>query len=275
MTKMAIDKLIPNDTRVQYSSAQIRGKSYGYMLGEPQGQPLDTILLMHGFPDLGFGWRYQIPHLMSLGYRVIVPDMIGFGRTDAPMALEAYSHASVAEDMKELLKQIMGESQQVIIGGHDWGGCIVWDMAQRYPQLVKAVFSVCTPIPEPEDTYVPLEDDIAAGKQTNFKYKLQFKGFELESHVQGSEKLHQFFNAAYDGKTAAGEHGVSADNGIILDKLPLMKQSELVSEDEVAYYAAQYMSHEAPQLRGPLNWYRVDKLNWESEIDLKGMEKTR
>ena len=269
VTKMATEKLLPNDTRVRYASTQIRGKTYGYMLGEPDEQPLDTILLMHGFPDLGFGWRYQIPHLMSLGYRVLVPDMVGYGRTDAPMELEAYSHASVAEDMKELVKQITGESQQVIIGGHDWGGRIVWDMAQRYPQLVKAVFSVCTPIPEPEDTYVSLEDDIAAGRQANFKYQLQFKGTDLESHVQGTEKLRQFFNAVYNGKTAAGEYGVSADTGIIIDRLPLIKQSELVSENEVAHYAAQYMLRDAPPLRGPLSWYRVHKLNWENQIELK------
>jgi pimeloyl-ACP methyl ester carboxylesterase len=71
---MAPDKLVPNDSRVKQETAQIRGKTYKYIVGEPEGTPLETMVLIHGFPDLGFGWRYQVPHFMSLGFRVIVPD---------------------------------------------------------------------------------------------------------------------------------------------------------------------------------------------------------
>lgn len=41
----------------------------------------DAIILLHGFPDLWYGWRYQIPYLVSKGYRVITPDLRGYGQT--------------------------------------------------------------------------------------------------------------------------------------------------------------------------------------------------
>lgn len=71
---MPVDKLRPNDPRVQSLTANVRGKTYKYILGKPEGTPRATVLLVHGWPDLGFGWRNQVPYLMSLGLQVIVPD---------------------------------------------------------------------------------------------------------------------------------------------------------------------------------------------------------
>ncbi|KAJ3453933.1 hypothetical protein MRS44_018565 [Fusarium solani] len=81
---MEFDKLEANDPRVTPDTASIRGKTYHYLRADPETEPLATIFLIHGFPDLGFGWRYQIPHFASLGYQVVAPDMLGFGDTDAP-----------------------------------------------------------------------------------------------------------------------------------------------------------------------------------------------
>lgn len=68
-----VDKLTPND--VQHKTAVLNGKTYSYILAEPQGKRLDTVFLVHGWPDMSFGWRYQIPYLASLGLRVVAPDM--------------------------------------------------------------------------------------------------------------------------------------------------------------------------------------------------------
>lgn len=72
------------------------------------------------------GWRYQIPPLLQAGYRVVCPDIMGFGRTDAPPVspppsnegIEYYSFKRAAEDIKELARQL--GTEQIILGGHDW-----------------------------------------------------------------------------------------------------------------------------------------------------------
>ncbi|OAA77568.1 epoxide hydrolase [Akanthomyces lecanii RCEF 1005] len=173
---MGIDKLTPHDPRVRYLTAPARGKTYGYLLADPADAPIDTILLLHGFPDLSFGWRYQIPHLVSLGYRVVAPDAVGYASTDAAQELEAYTTASPADDIAGLAQRVVSPGAAVIVGGHDMGGETCWQVAARHPQLVKAVFSVCTPVLEVGDTHTPLEDLIAAGKWTHFGYQLQLIG---------------------------------------------------------------------------------------------------
>lgn len=267
---MAVDKLQPNDTRVEYRSCQVRGKRYGYILGEPEGSASDAIFLLHGFPDLGFGWRYQIPHFMSLGFRVVVPDMLGYGATDAPVDLRQYSTKHIAHDVKALAETIVGDSQ-IILGGHDMGGSIVWETCRWHPELVKAAFSVCTPlIDSPQGDYVSLEDMIASGTLQHFKYQLQLKGPEVENRIQGRSNIRQFLNAMYGGSGPNGEPGVTAVDGVIFDNLSILGQSPLVSADELEYYSKQYLLRDAPQLRGPLNWYRVGKINHDDDEACRG-----
>ena len=76
-----------------------------------------------GWPDLSIGWRNQIPVLLDMGYRVICPDLMGFGRTDAPQINQAsdmayYSFKRAADDIKELARQL--GCATIVLGGHDW-----------------------------------------------------------------------------------------------------------------------------------------------------------
>ena len=267
-----VSKLVPNDSRVKYASTQVRGKTYSYMLGEPTGSQFKgLILLVHGFPDLGFGWRCQIPFLMSLGYRVLVPDMLGFGGTDDPKDIELYAQKSLAADMNDLARHFVGPDGQIILGGHDWGGALVWRICLWHPELIRAVFSVCTPYFPPSKRYASLEDIVASGKAKNFSYQLHFKGLEIEEHCQGEEKVRQFLNSLYGGRTPEGEVAFDAGKGVFFDKLPRLERSRLVSKEELDYYVQQYMrrgENGERQLRGPLNWYRMREANFRDEEPL-------
>ena len=94
------DKISPNDSRVSHQQTTLNGRRYrkhsaqshqygldsqmyvDYILGQPQnGQFRGTIFLIHGWPDMSFGWRYQIPALIKMGLRVVAPDMMGYGGT--------------------------------------------------------------------------------------------------------------------------------------------------------------------------------------------------
>jgi soluble epoxide hydrolase/lipid-phosphate phosphatase len=118
---MAPDVLEPNDKRVGHKFITITGTNitYYYVDAAPSTKPRGTILLFHGFPDLGIGWRYQVPYLVNLGFRVIVPDMLGYGLTSAPDSPEEYSFKKMCDHMAFLVRKLVPE-QKVILGGHDW-----------------------------------------------------------------------------------------------------------------------------------------------------------
>ncbi|OAA38072.1 epoxide hydrolase [Metarhizium rileyi] len=261
-------KLVPNDPRVREETAVIRGKQYSYVLGEPDSTPVDTVFLIHGFPDMSFGWRHQIPYLMSLGLRVVAPNMLGYAGTACPDDLAQFSHRSISADIKELAEKFVGDDGQIILGGHDWGGALVWRTVLWHPELIKAVFSVCTPFMPPSPRWVPLEDHIAAGRLTNFRYQLQLAGPEPERELQSQDKVRQFLNGMFGGRGEAGEAGFSTSEGVLFDNLAVLGPSPLVSGEELDHYVAQYMLQGVPPMRGPLNWYRTRRINYEEELAL-------
>lgn len=247
---MDTSKLVPNDPWVRRASGTVRGRTYEYAVGEPQGSPpVDTIFLIHGFPDLGFGWRCQVPYLVSLGFRVVVPDMLGYAGSHSPRDLREYSFESLSADIKELAR-IFVSDRQIILVGHDWGGFLVWRVPMWHPELVKAVFSVCTPFFAPTRTYVPLEDLIAAGKFTHFTYQLQFIGPDIQDAIQGEERVHQFLNAVHGGAGPNGEAGIRISKGVLFENLPKLRRTALLSEEELDHYVQQYMRQAARRCAG-------------------------
>jgi soluble epoxide hydrolase/lipid-phosphate phosphatase len=262
------NKLVPNDPRVRYESADVRGNKYTYILAEPKGEVVDTIFLCHGWPDMAFGWRYQIPFLVDQGYRVVAPNMLGYAGTARPEAIEAYTFKSVAEDIRELARQLLGPDPNIILGGHDWGGAVVWRVAMWFPELIKAVFSVCTPFFPVQTQYFALEDIIAGGRLHNFKYQLKLGGPEVEARLQGPEGCRQLLTALYGGTTPEGGAGFSVSDGPIYENLPKLGPSPLVSAAEMDHYVEQYTLQDAPELRGPLNWYRTRKANFDADLPL-------
>ncbi|KAI9166796.1 Epoxide hydrolase srdG [Paramyrothecium foliicola] len=264
---MDTSKLVPNDPRVRTESATVRGRKYTYIIGEPQGEPIDTVILCHGWPDLAFGWRYQIPVLMANGYRVVAPNMLGYAGTDRPDSLEEFSFKTISGDINELAKKFVGDGQ-IILGGHDWGGALVWRTAMWFPKLIKAVFSVCTPFHPPQPEWHSLQDIIASGRLRQFGYQLHLAGPELEQQLQGPEKLRQLLNGLFGGIGPDGEFGISMEKGVLLDNLPKLRPTRLLSSEELDFYVQEYMRQEAPQMRGPFNWYRTRKVNWEEELPL-------
>jgi len=99
-----------------------------------------AVLLIHGFPDTSQVWRYQIPALVDAGYRVIAPDVRGFGHSDKPQETQAYDLTLMVGDMINLLTQMGIEKAHVV--GHDMGSAIAWVMASFFPQRVNRLASL-------------------------------------------------------------------------------------------------------------------------------------
>src|SRR6266851_7220085 len=96
------------------------------------------VLLCHGFPELWNAWRYQFSALSEAGYRVVAPDLRGYGQTDQPDNVEVYTLLHLVGDLIGVL-DILGE-QRAILVGHDWGAALAWHAAllrpDRFPVLI-------------------------------------------------------------------------------------------------------------------------------------------
>jgi pimeloyl-ACP methyl ester carboxylesterase len=107
-----------------------------------QGRP---VVLLHGFPDSGRLWRHQVTALAEAGFQVIVPDLRGYGLSDKPSEVEAYSLPLLAGDVMAVLADAGAERAHVV--GHDWGAALAWAIASLAPGRVDhlAVLSVGHP----------------------------------------------------------------------------------------------------------------------------------
>jgi len=104
----------------------------------------------------------------------------------------------------------------------------------------------------------------------NFKYQLHLRGPEVEATIVGPEKLRQFFNGMYGGKTPNEERVFDAYKGIIFENLPKVSKAPLLNDEEMDYYVQQYNRN---GMHGPLNWYRTMELNGEQEVELAKEER--
>ena len=105
------------------------------------GDPV--LILLHGFPELGYSWRHQIGPLAQAGYRVVVPDLRGFGRSDVPQDVASYAIDVLSRDVLTLLEEAGAERGVVI--GHDWGADVAWKTAWMHPQRIEAVAGLSVP----------------------------------------------------------------------------------------------------------------------------------
>ena len=93
------------------------GFRYGYVYTKATGGK-PTYLLLHGFPSSIYDFRFQIAELSAAGYGVIAPDLLGYGGTDKPKAVEDYKFSVISKSVSEILDH---EGLTKVIGvGHDW-----------------------------------------------------------------------------------------------------------------------------------------------------------
>ncbi|WP_439817171.1 alpha/beta fold hydrolase [Zavarzinia sp. CC-PAN008] len=117
----------------------------GIRMGVYEAGPKDgpAIVLCHGFPELAYSWRHQIPALAAAGYHVLAPDQRGYGLTEVPERVEDYDLAHLLGDLVGMLDAV--GVPKAVFAGHDWGGLLVWQMALLHPTRVAGVIGVNTP----------------------------------------------------------------------------------------------------------------------------------
>jgi epoxide hydrolase 4 len=103
------------------------------------------VILLHGFPDFWYAWRYQIPALVAAGHRVIVPDLRGFNLSSKPARVSRYHLTVLAADVSALARHF-GVDDALLVG-HDLGALVAWHVAMTRPSWLRRLAILNAPHP--------------------------------------------------------------------------------------------------------------------------------
>jgi pimeloyl-ACP methyl ester carboxylesterase len=147
-SSVAGEELLPSsaDTRM----IETNGQTLHTVIAGPEDGP--PVVLLHGFPEFWYGWRYQIPALVDAGYRVIVPDQRGYNKSSKPRGLGAYTIDSMVADTEGLIDALGYD--RVSLVGHDWGAGVTWHTLLRAPERVDRAGILNVPHPEVFEEYL-------------------------------------------------------------------------------------------------------------------------
>lgn len=192
------------------------------------------IVFLHGFPDHGLGWRRQLDAL-SGNFRVLAPDLRGFGRSDAPRGHANY--ALLPSLVGDVLSVLVAEQlSQASIVGHDWGGTIAWWLAMRVPQAVRHLVVLSAPHPR---NYLRAIADPANAGYFGYMRRFQEAGMaampgreELAAWVADADDRHSLMVSLErsDPEAILGYYRANIPLGRVPDigQLPLVKAPTLV-----------------------------------------------
>jgi pimeloyl-ACP methyl ester carboxylesterase len=127
---------------MQYQMVQTRGLCFEV---SQHGTGDKLALLLHGFPECAYSYRFQIPLLLELGYRVWAPNLRGYGRSDKPRGRRAYALDRLEEDVTCLIDA--SGARSVLLVGHDWGGAVAWSYATYGARPIDALVTLNCPHP--------------------------------------------------------------------------------------------------------------------------------
>lgn len=262
----ALDILMPPP-----QTAEVNGIRMTYWESGPRGQGV-PIVLCHGFPELAFSWRHQLKGLGEAGRWTVAPDQRGYGLTERPGPVEAYRAEDLCADLIGLLDHLGAE--RAVWCGHDWGGILVWRMAQAYPERTAGVIGLNTPF-LPRAPFDPIE--IMRRRMGEEMYIVHFQkpgeadailgadaaktmSFMLRRPPAGQPKSAGFSQAAEGGRSVFALVRAVESYDPALDM-----RERFLSDEEFAVFADTFGR---TGFTGGINWYRNMSGNWARSADL-------
>jgi len=216
------------------------------------------VVLCHGFPESWYSWRHQLQALADAGYRVVAPDMRGYGQTDAPAEIAEYSMLHLVGDIVGLVAEL-GASHAVVVG-HDWGAPVAWHCALLRPDLFRGVAALSVPYrargPVPPTSVMPRDERMVF-------YQLYFQQpgvaeAELSADVRFTMRA-LLYSGSGDAPHPADIMMVPRDGGFLTRAATVTRLPDWLRDEDLDVYAAEF---ERTGFRGGLNWYRNIDRNW-------------
>ena len=231
----------------------------------PQGQPEislavheqgdgPAVVFCHGFPELAYSWRHQLPAVAAAGFRAIAPDQRGYGGSTCPERIEDYSLTHLTADMAGLLDTL--EIDKAVFVGHDWGGFVAWAMPLLHPERTAGVVGVCTPYVGIPATQIMRD---AVGGEDDRYYILWF-----QTPGVAEDFLDRRVRLVFDKLLRGGADPAELAESFTVDGKPDMNPFKRIeeiasmgetfaSDRELDIYVT---SFERTGFRGGINWYR-------------------
>lgn len=224
------------------------------------------VVLLHGYPELAYSWRYQLPALAKAGYRAIAPDQRGFGASSKPEGVVAYT---VQELIKDVTGMLDGMSiEKALFVGHDWGALLLWQMALLAPERMAGLIQLNIPfIPRtPTDPVALMRERLG----DDF-YIVNFQDSDEADRVFAADPERYFrtvmrrlpVRRALFRQLPKESRSFSMLKTMRKDRL---RGTDLLTESELKVFVDAYRDG---GFTGPINWYRNWSHNWRSTAEVE------
>ena len=218
------------------------------------------VVFLHGFPELAYSWRHQLPALAKAGFRAIAPDQRGYGRTTVPPNVSDYRMAELIADVHGMLDAL--ELESAVFVGHDWGALVLWHMAMLSPERIEKLIILNIPhyprLPVDPIEYIreTFGDDF---------YIVNFQDSDAADRVFAADTRHFINRMMRKNQITREQFEKLPPEHQVVSLLRAVKSEHasgeaLLNDAELDYYADAFSKS---GLTGPINWYRNWTHNWE------------
>ena len=228
------------------------------------------VLLCHGFPELWYSWRHQMPALAAAGYHAVAPDQRGYDGTDRPRPVEDYDITHLVGDLVGLVDALGHDS--AVVMGHDWGAFVAGYAGLFRPDLFRAVGLLSVPyVPRPRARPTDLMRQMA-GAQDYYQLYFQELGradSEFEEDVRGN-LAGMYWQFSGEGLGRGGTLGplLFEKGKRFVDGLTRpARQPDWLNDEDLDVFEAAFRTS---GFHGPVSWYRNFDRNWEITSFLDG-----
>ncbi len=226
-----------------------------------------AVVLCHGFPELGYSWRHQVPALAAAGYRALAPDQRGYGDTDRPSDVASYDIHHLTGDLVGML-DALGIERAVFVG-HDWGGLVAWMMPLLHPQRTAGVIGVNTPY-FPRAPMAPIS--LFRQMLGENYYIVHFQQPEVPDAGLARDVRRVFTQLGRRGVPLAEVEAAIARAGRMRNMVEMVESDEVLGEPLLDQNELQVFvdAFSRTGFTGGINWYRNLDRNWETTPQLDG-----
>jgi pimeloyl-ACP methyl ester carboxylesterase len=243
----------PEPTMISVNGVELEVFEAG---GHNAGRP---IVLCHGWPELAYSWRHQVPALAAAGYHVIVPNQRGYGNSSRPTSVTDYDIEHLSGDLVALLDHYGYEDATFL--GHDWGAFVVWCLTLLHPNRVNKVINLSLPYQERgERPWIEFMEDVFGG---DF-YFVHFNRQPGVADAVFEDNTFQFLRNMYrkNEPPTVPQPGMALIN-LARAETPLGEP--MMSDSELAVFVAAF---ESSGFTSSINWYRNSDRNWHLLADV-------
>jgi pimeloyl-ACP methyl ester carboxylesterase len=250
---LAVTVLTSTERLVETNGVQLRVIDAG-------DRDAPVVVLAHGFPELAYSWRHQIPALAEAGYRVLAPDQRGYGGSSKPGPVEAYNIVELSADIVGLLDDV--DADRAVIVGHDFGAVVAWGAPLLHPDRFAGVVGLSVPpVPRPR---VPTTQAFRKVFGDNFFYILYFQEpgpADAELSRDPASTLRRLMGSLSTADEAAALRMLQPGPEGFIDRIQDPGAlPDWISQAEFDHYVAEFTR---TGFTAPLNWYRCLDRNWE------------